>query len=64
MDTCDRYELHEMYKDRLKDMFTLYSYDLIVELQKQESNNFSMQQVYDFAHKWVEGHIKPERWQE
>lgn len=64
MSTCDRESLHNLYKERVKDMITRFSYDLIIEMQKEDANTCSIQHVYDFCNQWVENHIKPEKFED
>ncbi len=67
MDTCDRYELHEHYKDVLKHMMKRFSRDLIGDLiinAMERGEEISIEQFDTFADMWVDDHIIPEKWEE
>ena len=55
MDTCDRYELHELYKKKLVQMLCDFSIDMLEELNKEESEGICVHFIYQ----WVEDHIRP-----
>lgn len=60
MDTCDRYALHEAYKQRLKSMMIQFTSDLM-EVDDSMAESFC---IYEFADKWIEDHIRPAKFEE
>lgn len=66
MDTCDRYALHERYKNTVKKMMTDFGCELFItisELNGCESSEEVIEFISRIADKWVEYNIRPEKFE-
>jgi hypothetical protein len=61
MDTCDRYELHEMYKDKVKTMISAFTIELFEQLEKtlEQGDHFEDFDIPFYIDEWVEKYIRP-----
>ena len=58
VNTFDRYQLHEIYTQMVKDMMRAFSSDLCNWSVNQERESVSVSEVYKFSDGWVEEHIR------
>ncbi len=59
MDTCDRYALHEKYKDTIKCMLMKFSLDFLTHLDKHEE--MTGEQFYSFVNAWADENLRMEK---
>lgn len=64
MDTCDRYELHEAYKNIVKQMMKNCCLDFLVFISEENCEDLSDNFVEEFCEEWVEEHIIPAKFEE
>lgn len=63
MDTCDRYALHEMYKDKMKQIIKRFSYDLISALHSDTPIR-QIETLEMFCEQWVDDNVRPTKFEE
>ena len=62
MDTCDRYELHENYKNQLKYMMKRFCRDFVLDMifkAVDRGDVISVEEFEIFTDDWVDRHTKP-----
>lgn len=66
MDTCDRYELHEAYKDKLKKMMSAFTVGLLhkFEIISEEGEGLELFDIQLFIDDWVENNCRPMKFNE
>lgn len=62
MDEKIKNVIHLAFKEKLKSIVTKFTRDFLHEkqLDKKEYSTFSLMQIHNFAHEWVEENIKKE----
>jgi hypothetical protein len=60
MDTCDRYALHEMYKDTIKTMVKSFAVDLLQKMHE----GLPAEELISFCDEWVDDHIRAARFED
>lgn len=66
MDQCQRYELHEMYKGKMKGILNAFLINFLeaVESIPEEHREFTKHDIEIFIDKWVEAAVVMEKFDE
>lgn len=65
MDICERYALHEKYKNTVKSMIVAFTSDLLVAIQMNIiEDDDTLYDLHNFIDDWVDDRIRPARFDE